>query len=252
MDPKNVSVIITCRNEAPNIARCLDSVTGFGEILLVDSFSSDQTLEIARSYPVAIYVRPYRSAAAQKNWALSMVKHRWVLILDADEELSEALREEIRGLESDGTDGYWIRRPSSYLGVTIRGCGWQRDKVLRLFDRERGRYGEVEVHEEVSLQGRAGVLSGHLLHHPYRDVHHHLEKINEYSSRGAKNYSDRGGRWAMLNLLLHPPFRFVRMYFLQRGFVDGAQGLLLCLLSAYSVFMKYAKVWEYQGWKRRG
>lgn len=252
MDPANISVIITCRNEAPNIARCLDSVNGFEDVLLVDSFSSDDTLEIARSYPVTIYVRPYRSAAAQKNWALSMVKNDWVLILDADEELSDPLREEIFALEPDGTDGYWIRRTSSYLGVTIRGCGWQRDKVLRLFNRTKGRYGEVEVHEEVNLEGRAGMLNWRLLHHPYRDVHHHLEKINEYSSRGAKNYVDRGGRWGMFNLLLHPPFRFVRMYVLQRGFLDGAAGLLLCLLSAYSVFLKYAKIWEYQGWKRRG
>lgn len=251
MDLKNISVIVTCRDEAANIARCLDSLRGFGEIVLVDSFSADETLETARRYPVKIYVRPYRSAAAQKNWALSVIANRWVLILDADERLSEPLREEISGLEPDTTGGYWIRRTSEYLGATIRGCGWQRDKVLRLFDRERGRYEEIEVHEEVSLDGKAGILNERLLHNPYRDVHHHLLKINEYSSRGARNYVERGGRWAVLNMLLHPPFRFARMYLLQRGFLDGWRGLLLCLLSSYSVFLKYAKVWEYHTWNRR-
>ena len=161
MDFKNISVIITCRDESANIARCLESVSGFGETVLVDSFSCDNTLDIARGYPVTIFVRPYDSAAAQKNWALSMVKNRWVLILDADEELTEPLRAEIRRLETKSTEGYWIRRTSEYLGRTIRGCGWQRDKVMRLFDREAGRYEQIEVHEEVRLAGKTKILNDH-------------------------------------------------------------------------------------------
>lgn len=252
MKLKDISVIVTSANEAANIGRCLDSVRGrFDEIILVDSFSSDDTLDIARKYPVTIYVRYYRSAAEQKNWALSTVKNRWVLILDADEELSEPLSEEIQRLETDGTHGYWIRRSSVYLGTKIRGCGWQRDKVLRLFDRTRGRYREVEVHEEVELDGVSGVLKERFLHYPYKDVHHHLQKINQYSSRGAKDYVERGGRLPLFNMIVHPPFRFFRMYVLQRGFLDRSRGLLLCLLSAYSVFLKYAKAWEYKRWKRR-
>jgi hypothetical protein len=121
-----------------------------------------------------------------------------------------------------------------------------------LFDRNNGRYGQVEVHEEVELEGGAGMLKERLLHHPYQDVHHHLAKINEYSSRGARNYVGSGGKAAVLNMFLHPPFRFFRMYVLQRGFRDRWQGLLLCLLSAYSVFLKYAKAWERNYWKRRG
>jgi hypothetical protein len=196
-------------------------------------------------------MRPYRSAAAQKNWALSVVRNRWVLILDADEELSDSLCEEIGLLETDGTDGYWIRRTSMYLGSWIRRCGWQRDKVLRLFDRTRGRYKKIEVHEEIELEGKSDTLKQRLRHYPYRDVQHHLQKINEYSTRGAHDYLVKGGRMAPVNMILHPPFRFFRMYILQRGFLDRSQGLLLCLLSAYSVFLKYAKAWEQTRWNPR-
>ena len=122
MNFKNVSVIITCCDESANIARCLDSVRGFGETIVVDSFSCDNTVEIARAYPVTIYVRPYRSAAAQKNWALSMVKNNWVLILDADEELTGPLREEIGRLDSNGKSGYWIRRTAITGGTTRSKC----------------------------------------------------------------------------------------------------------------------------------
>jgi glycosyltransferase involved in cell wall biosynthesis len=237
-------VLITSFNEAENIERCLESVTGFGEVVLVDSFSTDTTVEIARRYPVTVYSRPYRSAADQKNWGLGVLGHDWVLILDADEVLTEGLRAEIELLDPRRGDGYWIRRSSVYLGRKIRGCGWQRDKVLRLFDRRRGRYQEVFVHEEVSMDGRVEILDQRLLHYPYRDIHQHFEKINEYSSRGARDYVERGGRFPLWNMLVHPPFRLLRMYVFQLGVRDGREGVILCLLSAYSVFLKYAKAWE--------
>jgi glycosyltransferase involved in cell wall biosynthesis len=244
VNAKDISVVITSFNEAPNIERCLKSVAGFGETVLVDSFSTDDTVQIARSHPATIYSRPYRSAAAQKNWALERVRNEWVLVLDADEALTEALRAEIERLVPEGVDGYWIRRRSDYLGAPIRGCGWQRDKVLRLFRRARGRYDGVHVHEEVSLATKPGMLRERMVHHPYRDIGQHFDKINEYSTRGAKDYLERGGRFALLNMLLHPPMRFLRMYLWQRGFIDGVQGLTLCLLASYSVFLKYAKAWE--------
>ncbi len=244
MNVADVSVIVTSFNEGANIGRCLDSLRGFGEVVLVDSFSVDDTLDVARRYPVTIYSRPYFSAAAQKNWALDVVRNDWVLILDADESVTGELHREIENLDTTGVDGYWIRRSSVYLGRMIRGCGWQRDKVLRLFDRRRGRYGEVAVHEEVDLDGTENIMTHRLTHYPYRDVDHHFQKINDYSSRGARDYVDGGGRVALLNALLHPPFRFLRMYVLQQGIRDGSQGLILCLLSAYSVFLKYAKAWE--------
>jgi glycosyltransferase involved in cell wall biosynthesis len=250
LNPRDISVVVTTYNEADNIARCLDSLDGFGEIVVVDSFSSDDTVAIVRRYPTTLYSRAYRSAADQKNWALGVVKNDWVLILDADEVLTGDLRAEIERLQPSAHAGYWLRRSSVYLGRRIRGCGWQRDKVLRLFDRRRGRYDDVSVHEEVSLDGPVDRLTHPLLHYPYRDLRQHIEKINEYSSRGARDYVDRGGRLALLNMLVHPPFRLLRMYLLQLGIRDGREGVILCLLSAYSVLLKYAKAWELT-WNRR-
>jgi glycosyltransferase involved in cell wall biosynthesis len=244
MNLDRISVIVTTYNEAHNVERCLASVRGFGEVVLVDSFSTDGTVDIARRHAVTTYARPYHSAADQKNWALDVVKHDWVLIVDADEEVTVALRAEIEALESNGVDGYWIRRRSVYLGRSIVGCGWQRDKVLRLFDRRRGRYTPVSVHEEVAIEGRASILDGRLVHYPYRDVAQHLRKINEYSTRGAADVVARGARWPLARAVVHPPLRWLRMYVWQRGFRDGRQGFILCLLSAYSVFLKYAKAWE--------
>jgi hypothetical protein len=122
--------------------------------------------------------------------------------------------------------------------------------VLRLFDRRRGRYDDVAVHEEVQMEGRVGALRSRMVHYPYRDVHQHLEKINEYTSRGARDYVARGGRFAVWNMIVHPPMRLLRMYLLQLGIRDGREGVILCLLSAYSVFLKYAKAWELK-WNRR-
>ncbi len=248
MNLKKISVIVTCRDEQGRIEHCLDSTRGFGECIVVDSFSGDNTVALARARGAMVYQRPYTSAAQQKNWALDIAANDWVLILDADEVLTPELRSEIIDLQPAAC-GYWIRRRSEYLGRVIRGCGWQRDRVLRLFDRTRGRYDAVEVHEEVVLDGPAGELRNPLFHHPYRDVSHHMEKINEYSSRGARDFAARGGRMPGVRMVVRPPMRFVRMYLVQAGFRDGWQGLVLCLLSMYSVFLKYAKAWELR-WQR--
>ncbi len=244
MNLDRVSVVVTAFNEAATLARCLDSVRGFGEVIVVDSFSDDATAEIARLRASVVYRRRYLSPPDQKNWAAARARNDWLLVLDADESLDEETRAEIATLEPGEHAGFWIRRRSDYLGRTIRGCGWQRDKVLRLYDRRRGSYPDAWVHEEVELAGQAGWLSGRLRHTPYRDVAHHLAKIDVYTTRGARQYVERGGRAALFNMLVHPPFRFLRMYVLQRGIADGYAGLVLCLLSSYSVFLKYAKAWE--------
>jgi glycosyltransferase involved in cell wall biosynthesis len=251
MNLSDVSVVVTCFNEEDNIRRCLEGVMGFGEVIVVDSFSTDNTIDIAREFPVAIYRRPYASAAKQKNWAIALTKNKWVLVVDADESVSSELKAEIEALiDNDGPHGFWIRRVSEYLGKRIRYCGWQRDKVLRFFDKTHGSYDEREVHEEIALDGEQGYLRSRLVHFPYTRLEQHFDKINEYSSRGARDYIDRGGKHPILNTLLHPPFRFLRMFAMQRGFLDGLHGFILCLLSSYSVFLKYAKAWEYRRQKK--
>jgi glycosyltransferase involved in cell wall biosynthesis len=251
MNRRSVSVIVTTLDEEANIESCLAPLSGFGEIIVVDCFSSDATLEIARRFPSVIYSRPYESAARQKNWALDLARHRWVLVLDADEVAGSSLIGEIEGFdEGSGIDGFWIRRESHYLGGRIRHCGWQRDKVLRFFDRTKGKYEDVEVHEEVSVRGRVSTLRSALAHHPYNRIEQHLHKIEQYSTRGAREYVKRGGRFAVLRMLLDPPLRMARMYVAQLGFLDGKRGFLLCLLSSYGVFLKYAKAWEYSRCER--
>ena len=244
MNLDRISVVVTAFNEAANVGRCLDSARDFGERIVVDSFSSDDTVEVARERASVVYRRTYASPPDQKNWAVARAQNDWVLVLDADEALDDATRAEIAALDPGDHAGFWIRRRSDYLGRTIRGCGWQRDKVLRLYDRRRGRYPDAWVHEEVALDGPAGLLAGRLRHTPYRDVEQHMAKIDAYTTRGARQYVERGGRMAVVNMLVHPPFRFLRMYVLQWGVRDGYAGLVLCLLSSYSVFLKYAKAWE--------
>jgi len=244
MNLSTISVVVTTFNEAATIGRCLDSAAGFGEVLVVDSFSSDETVAAARRRSTVVYQRPYVSPSEQKNWAAARARSEWILVLDADEVVSDRLRAEIAALDPGGRTGFWIRRRSVYLGRTIRGCGWQRDKVLRLYDRRRASYPPARVHEEVEAAGPVGRLDSTLAHTPYRGVEHHLEKIDAYTSRGAVQYVERGGRLELVNMVLHPPFRFVRMYLLQRGFLDGYAGLVLCLLSSFSVFLKYSKAWE--------
>ncbi len=245
MNLSAISVLITTYNEEKNIERCLEPLRGFGEILLVDSHSTDRTVEIAARHGVRTVSRPYESAAKQKNWALQQMTHDWVLILDADEALSAELKREIEALDSPpACEGYWIHRQSDYLGHRIRFCGWQRDKVLRLIHRQKARYRETEVHEEIVLDGEPGFLFHRLRHYPYASIEQHVRKINTYTTRGAVDFVRRGGRFPLLRLLVHPPLRFLRMYIVRGGVFDGLPGLLLCLLSSYSVMLKYAKAWE--------
>jgi glycosyltransferase involved in cell wall biosynthesis len=241
---RDISVIVTTRDEAANLPRCLASARGFGEVIVVDSFSGDETVDVAREARATIYQRRYASPPDQKNWAVDRARNDWVLVLDADEWLDDALCAEIEALDAGRMAGFWIYRRSEYLGRAIRGCGWQRDRVLRLYDRRRARYPDALVHEEVRVEGPSGRLRARLHHRPYRDVAHHLQKIDAYTARGARQALDRGLRAPWLHLLLHPPFRFIRMYFLQLGVRDGYAGLVLCLLSSVSVFLKYARAWE--------
>jgi glycosyltransferase involved in cell wall biosynthesis len=244
MNLSSISVIVTAFNESGVIQRCLDGARAFGERIVVDSFSDDGTAAVARGSATTVYRRPYRSPSDQKNWAVARARNDWVLVLDADEVVDDGLRDEIARLESGDRVAFWLRRRNEYLGRTIHGCGWQRDRVLRLYDRRYAAYLPAHVHEALEAKGPTGMLRTPLRHTPYRDVAHHIDKIDSYTTRGARQYVERGGRHALTRMFLHPPFRFLRMFVLQAGFADGYAGLVLCLLSSYSVFLKYAKAWE--------
>ena len=243
---EKLTAIVPAFNEEANIRECLESVRWADEVVVVDSFSTDSTADICRALGVKLVQHEYANSAAQKNWILPQTGHRWVLIVDADERVTPALRDEIAGLLAGGPacDGYWIRRRNRFMGKEVRFCGWQRDKVLRFFDRDKGRYEEKHVHAEVQLNGKVGFLRSPLAHDSYRDFSSYLRKLDKYTDWGAQDLIKKGRHASVVDLVVRPPARFVRMYLLQLGVLDGVRGLIVCTLGATSVFLKYAKLWR--------
>lgn len=243
---QKLSAIITCNNEEINIADCLKSISWADEILVVDSFSTDGTAEIARSLGAKVLQHEYESPGSQKNWAMARAAHPWVLFLDADERVTEGLAKEIREtvLRDGPRDGYWIRRRGYFLGKEARHSGWQHDQVLRLFRRGSGRWQERRVHESVVLSGRAGRCRYPMVHYSYRSVDDWLTKIGRYGEWAAMDMAAAGKSAGGRGLLLNPLCDFLYKYLGRRGFMDGTHGLVLCLFQAFGVFYKYAKLWE--------
>lgn len=238
---ERISLVVITLDEEENIARCIESASGVGETIVVDSHSSDRTVEIAESLGATIYERDFLSNANQKNWAIERASGEWILILDADEWLTADLRDEIARVvrEPGGASGFFIRRRNRFFGRWIRRCGWQRDRVLRLFRRNAGRYPERSVHEKLELDGEVRTLTEPMLHVPYRDMADYMDRMRQYSLRGAAELHRSGAGWFPA-ILLRPACRFLRMYLLQGGFLDGAAGLVLCGAAASGVFFKYA------------
>ena len=242
-----VSVIITTFNEEWNIADCIESVLWADEIFLVDSYSTDRTMEIARQYPIVTRRREYFGSAAQKNWSIDRVKHDWVLILDADERVPEDLAGEI--LEILATEpeyrGYYIRRQNIIPGKMIKHSGWSTDKVIRLFHRAHGRYPNRRVHADVDIEGPIPILKHALIHYTFRNFDQYLEKSLNYARWGAAQGFREGRPATYREIGLRPLWRFFRSYFLQLGILDGLHGLVVCGLQAFGVFVKYAWLWDY-------
>lgn len=241
-----LSVLVPMKNEAGNAKDCLESVRWADEVVVVDSGSVDGTLAVARSIADRVLEHEYVNSAAQKNWALPRLTHRWVLIVDADERVTPALRAEIESVlaSPERADGYWIGRANHFLGRRIRSAGWQRDRVLRLFDRTKGEYELLHVHAEVRIRGRVESLRERLVHHTYRDLDAYFEKFGRYTRWSAEDLKRKGIRASGARLLLRPWLRFLRMYVLEGGFREGRAGIVLCMLAAFSVFTKYARRWE--------
>jgi glycosyltransferase involved in cell wall biosynthesis len=244
MEP--LSVLILTRDEADRIGECLASVAFADERLVVDSGSTDGTPAIAAEAGARVLTRPFRDHADQKNWGLDQLTHPWVLIVDADERVPVELAEEIRGLLGGRSreGGYWIRRRSTFMGRTIRGCGWQSDRVLRFFDRREGRYADRRVHEEVRIRGRVGELRGRLEHHPYRNLSEWIARTDRYARLGAEELRRRGTRFRWRDLALRPPARFLKQWIGRGGWRDGPEGFVLCAVAAAGVLLKYAHLRE--------
>ena len=272
-----LSVVIITFNEEANIGRTLESVKplisdGKGEIIVVDSGSTDRTVEIAQSYGAKVFAEEWKGFAAQKNSAIEKATGDWILSLDADEEVSAPLAEEIQRivehppavhkfvrrdaegkLEPIPVNGCWIPRKNHFLGSWIKHGGFWPDRKLRLFRRGTGRFQHSLVHETVRVEEfeKGGVsvsskrLKGALIHHSYPTLSDYIEHMNRYSSLGAEMVVERGpARLTLINITLRPLLTFIYNYIFRLGFLDGRVGFLLHVNHAVYVAWKYAKAWE--------
>jgi glycosyltransferase involved in cell wall biosynthesis len=241
-----LSVVVVTRNEQDRLRAALESVAWADEIVVVDAESDDKTVTIAREFTDHVVVRPWPGYAAQKNVAIDLATGDWILSLDADETVSAELTAEIRRvLAADGpADGYSVPRRNIFWGRWVRHGGLYPDWQLRLFRRGRGRFSERAVHESVRVDGRVERLTGHLEHRSYRDVGDFLARADRYAALAAADAVAQGRRAGARDFVLRPLGRFLSMYVLYRGFLDGWPGFLLASLYAYYVLIRAVKIWE--------
>ncbi|MCP4902192.1 MAG: glycosyltransferase family 2 protein [bacterium] len=246
---------MTTFNEAENVEECLRSLAWCDEIVVVDSFSSDSTLDIIGRFPdVKVLQRTYYGAASQKNWAIDRLSHDWVLILDADERVTPELRTEIEGIlgSPSPAGAYSVKRRVFALGKQIRFSGWQNDSVVRLFRRDAARYPNRRVHADMMTRERPKCLEEYLDHHMVSDLAEYFKRIQRYSWWGAAQLWRGRRRAGFSDIVLRPAWRFLRTYVLQLGFMEGQRGIVMCGLQSYGAFLKYAILWGWQIQAKRG
>lgn len=243
-----LSVTIITLNEADHIAAAIDSASWADEILVIDSGSSDATVEIARGKNATVISREWPGWIEQKNFAAERAANDWIFSLDADERITPALAVEIRELlaTEPARRGYRMPRVTYHLGRWIRTTDFYPDYQTRLYDRRAARWRGKYVHESVSVDGGAGQLRNEIEHYSYRDLRDQLDRINHYTTLAAKQMHESGRRAGLLDLIVHPPAAFLRNYLLRRGVIDGAAGFTISAMNAYSVFLKFAKLRELQ------
>lgn len=254
--PHRISICITAGNEEVNIRRCLESVTWASEIIVVDSFSTDHTVEICREYTSLVYQHRWLGYIGQKNLIKDLASGEWILFIDADEEISPELRDEIlnefRSGRHEAYDGYEFPRLVRHLHRWIRHGDWYPDTKLRLFNKSRGRCGGREPHDRIEVDGRVKRLRNPMYHYTYTDIEDQIDSMNRFSTITAVGQFDDGRPIKLYDLFTRPLLRFLRGYFFRRGFLDGLPGLIIAVSNSYSVFAKYAKLWEIHLNKRRG
>lgn len=240
-----LSVVVICFNEEAILEKCLSAVQWADEIVVVDSFSTDRTVEIAQRYATRVLQNEWQGYAQQKAFALSLASHAWILALDADEVVSPDLAREIRSILAQETHlaGYRVPRMTFYLGRFLRHC-WYPDYKVRLFQKALGGWSEHEVHESILLEGPCGKLEHPLLHYSFAGVRDHLRTIQRYTSLSAASLARSGRPFRLARMLGSPLFMFLQQYVGKRGFLDGIPGLVASVLSGFHEFVKYAKLYE--------
>ena len=255
MPRERLTAIVTTFNEEGNIADCLASLSFADEILVVDSFSTDKTVEIAVAFPkTRVLQHEYAGNGPQCNWAMDQAAHPWALIVDADERVTPALAREIADLLERGTsaDHYFLRRDNVFLDRVIRHSGWGQDRLVRLLRRGSARYPEQLVHADMHPEGPTPTLAAPLLHYTLRSLPQYVEKVHRYAEWGARDLARQGRTAGVVEVALRPAWRFFRMFILEAGFLDGLHGFLVCGLQSYGVFLKWARVWELRRLEKEG
>jgi glycosyltransferase involved in cell wall biosynthesis len=243
-----ISASIIVYNEEENIADLCRTVSWCDEIVIVDSNSTDRTAEIARQFTDRVFNHEFRGYKDKHEFADSHTTGDWIFWIDADERVTPELRESIEKLKSidpeELPDGFWIARQTWHLGKWIRHSGWFPDYQMRLYRKSAGYWGGIAPHETACVRGKTGVLNGMFLHYPKANLSEHHRKIDHYSNLSSEYWFKKGKEISAFHLFLRPISGFIRSYFVKQGFRDGIPGLILAMFAAYSVFLKYAKVWE--------
>ena len=249
---ETICAIITTLDEEREIADCIRSLEWCDDLLVVDSYSTDDTVKIVGSFPkVRLFQHTYYGSAAQKNWAIDRCACDWILIFDADERCTPQLRAEIEALLEEGPacDSYRIRRRLFFLNHHIRFCGWHRDLVVRLTRRGTARYPNRRVHADMVTQGKTATLRNPLNHYMVRDLSEYVFRICKYGVWGAAQCWKEQRRSGAKEVLIRPLWRFLRSYFVQLGILDGLHGFIFCCFQAFGTFVKWGVLW---GWRMTG
>jgi len=252
-----ISVVIITLNEEKNLSRCLESVKRIAdEIIILDSFSTDRTIQIAQEYNTTIFQEKFLGYGAQKNLATEKASNNWVVSLDADEALSIELEKSILEVKHNPTYSiYELARLNNYCGKWIRHCGWYPDKKIRLYDRTKGSWRGEKIHESwepTNKNEKVGKLKGDLLHYSYYTISDHIRQIEKFTEMSALESVSQGKTCSILKIWIVPIWIFLLNYFLRLGFLDGEKGYLVCKFSAHAAFIKYSKIRQYALFKIQG
>jgi glycosyltransferase involved in cell wall biosynthesis len=241
-----ISAFIICLNEERQIRRCLESVTWCDEIIVVDSGSTDKTLEIAREFTSKVYHHAWPGFVKQKALGLSYCSGTWVLNIDADEVVTPELQDELLAIATTKTphNGFKLLRTVFFLGKFWRKGGWYPEYRVRFVRKSATTWGGEDPHEKALVQGSLGKLSGELLHYTYDSITTQIRSLNSLSSVGAQSLYNKGHRGSLFKLTSRPIARFLKFYFIKKGFLEGSRGFVVALIDAVGVFLKYAKLWE--------
>ncbi|WP_298883512.1 glycosyltransferase family 2 protein [uncultured Polaribacter sp.] len=241
-----ITAIIPTLNEEIHIAEAIKCLSFADEIIVIDSFSTDKTLEIAENLNVKIIKRKFDDFSSQKNFAIEKAKHPWIYILDADERVTPEVKKEILKAVKDPKDnvGFYVRRSFYFAGKNINYGGCQRDKVVRFFLKKHCRYQGV-VHETIKANGKLGFFKNKIEHYSYKSYDHYISKMNHYGELRGKQYFEEGKKVNLYHILIKPPARFVIHYFIRLGFLDGYPGYVFAKTQAYGVYTRYVMLWLY-------